>query len=130
MGQALALATGNEVAWVRAHQELTRLAKDRARLDADEGGWLLRALRAATHVHLGYGNFGEYIEKILGYKPRWTEERLRVAEALEQLPEARRALSEGKLSWSAARELTRVATAETEREWLDASKNKTVRQLE
>ncbi len=53
-----------------------------------------------------------------------------MAEALEELPVLRRALSEGALSWSAVRELTRVAVAETECEWLEVAKNKTARQLE
>ncbi|MFZ5893705.1 MAG: hypothetical protein ACOY0T_21770 [Myxococcota bacterium] len=34
------------------------------------------------------------------------------------------------LTWSAVRELTRVATPETERAWLDAARGKTVRQVE
>jgi hypothetical protein len=36
----------------------------------------------------------------------------------------------GELTWSAARELARVATAETKRDWLDASKGLTVRDIE
>src|SRR6266852_3118782 len=72
--------------WRCAHEELQRLASTRARLDVDEGTWLLHALRAGTHIALGYATFGEYIERLFGYKPRWTDERLRVAEALETLP--------------------------------------------
>jgi hypothetical protein len=39
-------------------------------------------------------------------------------------------LEQGSLHWSCARELTRVAVPETEEEWLDASRGKTVHQLE
>jgi hypothetical protein len=60
--------------WLRAHEALSRLAKERARADAEEGRWLLAALRSATHVHLGFGSFAEYIERTLGYKPRSTQE--------------------------------------------------------
>jgi hypothetical protein len=41
--------------WVRAHEALSRLAGERAAADAEEGRWLLAALRSAAHVHLGYG---------------------------------------------------------------------------
>jgi hypothetical protein len=116
--------------WVRAHEALSRLARERAAADAEEGRWLLAALRSAAHVHLGYGSFGEYVERLFGYKPRSTQEKLRVAEALEELPAVTRALETGALNWSAARELTRVAVAETETEWLEVARGKTVHQLE
>ena len=66
----------------------------------------------------------------MGYKPRATEERLRVAEALENLPELAEALRSGSLSWTAVRELSRVATRETERDWLKAAQGRTVREVE
>ncbi|MBN1605834.1 MAG: hypothetical protein JW940_04335 [Polyangiaceae bacterium] len=116
--------------WQLAHAELERLAHTRARLDSKEGYWLLRALRARVHVELGYGSFAEYVERMFGYEPRWTHEKLRVAQALEQMPELRRALSGGELSWSAVRELTRVATAETQAAWIEAAQGKTLRELE
>jgi hypothetical protein len=100
------------------------------RRDAEEGRWLLAAERAAVHVHLGYGSFGDDIERLFGYQPRSLQERLRVAEALEGLPALARALSSGELSWSAARELTRVAVQDTEQEWLEFARGKTLRQLE
>ena len=116
--------------WKTAHEMLSRLARERAAADAEEGRWLLRAQRAATHVHLGIGSFIAYVEQLFGYKPRSILEKLRVAEALEQLPQSRAALEQGRLSWSALREITRVAVRETEREWLELARGKSVRQLE
>ena len=116
--------------WMRAHSALTRLARERAAADAEEGRWLLLAWRSGAHVHLGYGSFSEYIERLLGYAPRATREKLRVAEALESLPLSARALAQGTLSWCAMRELTRVATTDTEGAWLDAANGKTTRALE
>ena len=117
-------------AWMRAHQELSRLAKERAAADAEGGRWLLAALRSAAHVHLGFGSFSEYVERSFGYKPRSTQEKLRVAEALEELPLLSEALGQGTVHWSAVRELTRVAVPENEREWLAIARGKSVRQLE
>jgi hypothetical protein len=116
--------------WHRAHEGLSRLARSRARLDWEEGRLLLDALRSNAHLHLGFGSFGEYIERILGHTRRATEERLRVAEALERSPVLANALRDGSLSWSAVRELTRVATASNEEAWLEVAKGRTLRQVE
>ncbi len=117
-------------AWVKAHEALSRLAQERAAADAEEGRCLLLALRSGAHLHLGFGSFNEYVERLFGYRARTTQEKLRVAEALETLPGIAGALETGGLSWSAVRELTRVAVPETEREWLAAATGKTVHQLE
>jgi RuvA, C-terminal domain len=106
------------------------LAKSRAGLELEEGKWLLAAQRAGTHQHLGYGSVLEYAERLFGHAPRLTHEKLRVAAALERLPETEQALASGELTWSAVRELTRVATPETERAWLDHVRCKTVREVE
>lgn len=116
--------------WEQAHGELVELSKKRANLDGEEGPALLRALRSGTHLRLGYASFSEYIERLFGYTPRFTNERLRVAEALEELKELGRALRAGDLSWSIVRELSRVATSQTELEWLDAVRERTARDVE
>ncbi len=99
-------------------------------LDHDEGRWLLIARGARVHERFGFAAFAEYVERVLGYGPRVTEEKLRVAEALQRLPVLAAALAAGDLSWSAVRELTRVAVGETERDWLAAAKSRTVREVE
>ena len=96
--------------WQRAHDALLRIAKKRAALDREEGRALLVAYRERAHERLGFGSFVEYVERLLGYGPRTTLDKLRVAEALEQLPELDAALQTNQLTWSAVRELTRVAT--------------------
>ena len=103
-------AKAGGVDWKHAHEELVRLARLRASLDWDEGRWLVSALRLGAHLRLGFGSFVEYVERLFGYRPRFTQEKLRVAEALQELPELDRVLHDRELSWSAARELIRVAT--------------------
>jgi hypothetical protein len=127
---ASALSTKDAGDWVRAHEALSRLARERAALDAEEGRWLLCAWRSAAHVHLGYGSFAQYIERLFGYKPRTTQEKLRVVESLETLPRLEQALELGAVSWCAARELTRVAVPETEAAWLEVARGKTLRELD
>jgi hypothetical protein len=116
--------------WRRAHEELSRFAKTRARLDWEEGTLLLCALRSSAHVHLGFGSFAEYSGRLFGYSSRWIDERLRVAEALDGLPELAQSLRDGAISWSAVRELTRVASPQNEHRWLEVAKGRTLRQVE
>jgi len=116
--------------WRQAHERLVEQKKRRGGLDVEEGELLLEAHRAAVHAHLGYATFEQYIDFLFGYSPRMTSERLRVARALQELPSMARALREGELSWSCVRELTRVAVAETETQWLAAACGKAVRQVE
>src|SRR5947207_14304333 len=67
---------------------------------------------------------------LFGWSPRLIQDKVRVAHALEQLPEIAQALKDGAINWTAVRELTRVATKDNEGEWLDATKGLTVRQIE
>jgi len=57
-------------------------------------------------------------------------ESMRMARALEDLPLIDGAFAKGEISWSAVRELTRVALRETEAEWLELAKTSTLRQIE
>jgi hypothetical protein len=130
-GSGLAAEPEGAVAdWKKADVALRRIAKKRAALDAEELVWLLRARRARVHRHLGYGTFLEYMERVLGYTPKAASERLRVAGALEEMPEMTAALMESRLPFSAVRELTRVATPETEEEWIKAAQGRTLREIE
>ena len=116
--------------WVRTHADVLGVARERAGLEAREGATLLRAFREAVHRHLGYGAFAEYSDRYLGHGHRTTQDKLRTAEALERLPELARALQEGQLHASAVRELTRVATRETEADWIAAAAGRRVREIE
>lgn len=119
-----------DASWQLAHGALVSFAQERAELDFEEGQLLLAAKRAHVHRHQGYGSFGEYVERLFGYARRVTYDKLRVAEALESLPELARGLREGSFTFSHVRELTRVVTPETEAAWLERARGRTSRQVE
>jgi hypothetical protein len=112
------------------HGRLCTYAKQRSALDAAELFDLARAEHMRIHVWYGGATHFEYMERTLGYRPHAARERMRVARALVKLPQTSVQLAEGALSYSAVRELTRVAIDETEAEWLDAAKGKTVHEIE
>ena len=114
----------------KLHRRLRRIVKARGALDAQEAAALREAEELKLWRQYGYASMLEYMELEMGYSPRAALERLRVAKAIEELPMIGEAMTQGDLSFSGARELTRVATAETEGEWLEAAQEKNVREVE
>ena len=112
------------------HLKLCALAKSRAGADHELGLWLVAAHRARAWASVGYARFGEYIERLFDFDRRIVAERLRVALALETLPRMADALRRGALSWSAVRELSRVATRESEVRWMEHAAGKSARGIE
>jgi 5-methylcytosine-specific restriction endonuclease McrA len=116
--------------WRTVDRALRSNARRRAALDADEARLLREAESLQIWKPLGMVNALDYMERVLGYGPRVAQERLRVARALGDLPEMTEALERGALSFSAARELTRVATRGTEAEWIVAAREMNLREIE
>ena len=79
---------------------------------------------------LGMTSMREYLERRMGYGPQVAAERLRVAEALEALPAIEEALAADELSYSAVRELTRIATRKTDAAWVKACRGKVVCEIQ
>lgn len=116
--------------WRDVDRDLRSLAQRRAALDAREARLLREAERLEIWRPLGMVSALDYMERVLGYRPQAAGERLRVARALAALPLLETALDEGKLNYSAVRELTRVAIPSTEARWRDAALGKNMRQVE
>ena len=116
--------------WADVDRELRSIAKRRAALDADEARWLREAERLKIWEPLGMVSALDYLERALGYAPRTALDRLRVARALGSLAQLEAALEHGELAFSAVREITRVATPDTEAEWCQAARDLNLRQIE
>jgi len=118
------------IEWQEIDRRLREYAVHRSALDAAEFFDLLRAEQLKICFLFGYVSHYEYMERVLGYGPHAARERMRVARSLAALPETTAALARGALTYSAVRELTRVATAETETAWLAATKGLVANQIE
>jgi len=112
------------------HHHLSRIAADRARSEAEEAHWIALGVHAAAHRDRGYPCFADYLGALFGYEPRAARERVRVALALEALPQLAAELGAGRLPWSVVRELSRVATPATQARWLEAAAGRTAREVE
>jgi hypothetical protein len=90
----------------------------------------LRRLRAGRgYVRLGFALFRDYVRERLGVAERTGQELSRLGEGLARLPALDAALAEGRITWTAAAEVARVAGAEDAGEWVAAAERLTVRAL-
>jgi len=114
-----------------------RLGDDIARLGAHLDAALYRQLvmirefDAIEGWHIeGSKSCAQWLSWRTGLAPGAARERVRVARALEPLPRLSEALRTGRLSYSAARALTRVATPDNETELVEVARHTTAAKLE
>ncbi len=79
---------------------------------------------------IGYADVYHAAECLFELGAHSTRERIRVGRALRSLPQIEDALVSGELSYSRAREVTRVATPGDESAWLDLARTLPMRTLE
>jgi hypothetical protein len=79
---------------------------------------------------MAYSDEFDAIRRCFGLGLREARERLRVGRALRRLPRLERAFVAGELAYSRIREVTRVATPQTELEWLERAQQMNMRELE
>jgi hypothetical protein len=111
------------------HERFVSIAKRRGELDALEAEAIIEAIEMRPWLQYGVTTLTAYLEHVFGYGPRVAVERERVARELMDLPDLRESLRHG-LPWTKARELTRVATRDTEGLWLDAATGMNLREVE
>ena len=87
-------------------------------------------MRRKLYRELGYSSIHLYARESLGFSRTKTFEFVRLAEKLEELPRLKAGVASGKVSWTKAREVVKVASPETEGEWMKLAEAKSRRQLE
>ena len=92
--------------------------------------WLLEIDRRRLFEERGFSSLGDYAMELCGIKPRKARYLVLVAKRLERLPAIRDAFDSGALSWTKAREITKVATPANEAEWLERARVLSNRELE
>ncbi|MEO8840643.1 MAG: HNH endonuclease signature motif containing protein [Kofleriaceae bacterium] len=130
MNAELGVSNGAGTSWQEVDRELRALARRRCTIDAEEAVLLCRVVRAEVWRHCAKVSLFEYLEDVLGYGPKVARDRVRVAIELEEMPALTSALATNEQSYSAIRELTRVATSKTELAWRESARGKNLRQIE
>jgi len=112
-------------------QEVRRLLDIERRVEWLVCRYLADLAEANRFRQLGFfSDICDFARSRLGLGARRTRERVRIGRALRSLPAIETAFAEGRLSFGRTREVTRVATPETEARWLDDGLRLPVRVLE
>lgn len=108
---------------------LRRLARVSGAIDRAVALRLRKLRDSRGYVALGFSLFKDYVRERLGLAERTGQELSSLGAGLERLPFLDAALAAGRITWTAAAEVARVAGVEDEREWVEAAERLSVREL-
>jgi hypothetical protein len=109
------------------------IASFAVRIDVAEYALLTQLRRFDAHegwARSGFLSCGQWLAWRIGIGPKAAREKVRVARALGHLPKIDARFGRGELSYSKVRAITRVATPETEQDFIDVAMHATASQLE
>ncbi|MHC9539065.1 MAG: HNH endonuclease [Vulcanimicrobiota bacterium] len=92
--------------------------------------WIMEMDERKLYKDFGCSNIFQYATRYLSLGEHTIAEILRTGKALAQLPLLSEAFEKGQISSSHIREISRVATKDTEEYWRDTVRGKTVREVE
>jgi len=84
--------------------------------------WFGEVKRRRLFRDLGHSSINQYAVQELGFSKSRTDDFIRLAKRLDNLPAVRKAVESGELGYTKAREIISVATPETQDTWLKAAK--------
>lgn len=126
----LPLAEQVAAPWFEMHTRLQTIVRNKGASDAEELRLLCALEKEEVWLKVGEPGMVAYVERVLGYEPKVAQERMRVARALAELPSIAAELAKGELTYSAVKELTRVAKWETEASWLEKALGRTTAEVQ
>ena len=84
--------------------------------------WFAEVMGRHLYRDFDYSSINQYAMKELGFSKTRTGDFIRLARQLDKLPKVKKAMSNGDLGYTKAREILPVATPETEDSWLKAAR--------
>jgi len=112
------------------HRRALKARRRLAKAQRDLCYWLVEIEKRRLYRNFGARSVFHYAELYLELAPHTIAEYLRCGREMERLPLLAEACERGEISPSAMREISRVATGETEVEWLRIARSSTYRQIE
>lgn len=91
--------------------------------------WFGEILRRGLFRELGYSSIYQYAAVELKWSSTRTGDFMRLARKLEDLPAVKEAVTSGELGYTKAREIIKVATSKTEKNWVEEAKSSTRNEL-
>ena len=112
------------------HQLARKAVGSLSRFRVLTGRLLLAIHRSEAYLEHGCSSGIHFAVNHLGLAKKEAVRLVLVARELESLPHLRRQANEGEISWSKLREVVRVATLETERDWAELCAVRTYAEIE
>lgn len=84
--------------------------------------WFGEVMKRHLYREFGCSSIYQYATERLGFSRSRTRDFVLLARKLEDLPEVKRAVADGDLGYTKARELMKVVTPQTQEPWLEAAK--------
>jgi 5-methylcytosine-specific restriction endonuclease McrA len=91
--------------------------------------WFHEILSRRLYLDLGFASMEQYASESLGFSRNRTNQFLRLARDLDRLPPLKDAVLDGRLEWTKAQQVGRVATPETAGQWVDLAARSSRREL-
>jgi 5-methylcytosine-specific restriction endonuclease McrA len=92
--------------------------------------WFHEVLSRRLYTEFGHASMLQYATQRLGFTKNRTWQFLRLARDMDRLPPLQEAVESGSLEWTKAQQVGRIATPETARDWVDAAKSQSRRELD
>jgi len=92
--------------------------------------YLVELADSGGYQEFGFHRVEDYAANRFGIRPSTSRDYIATGRALLDLPVIDAAVCDGRLFWSQARVLARIATPETEAAWLQWAEKRTIRQIE
>jgi len=83
--------------------------------------WFADIMARGLYRDLGFASIQIYAKQELGFSRTRTGDFVRMARKLDDLPEVKKSLENGKIGYTKAREIIKVATPATEKAWVEAA---------
>ncbi len=111
-------------------RRLFTLARVHRRVESTLAFYLKDVEERQLYLQYGFAHTVDYARERLGFEDRKTRSLLNIAHSFENCSHLKKAFQNGDIPWTKAREVAKVANPETDREWLEKTREMTNRQLE
>ena len=114
----------------RAHDAMVSSLRELERAEQNAVLRFADILNERHFLHLGFSSIWHYAMEWLGFSKSKTGQFVRLAKDVKRLPELKTALEKNEIEWTKAREVGKVATVESQREWINRAKKSSRCELE
>ncbi|MFH1842137.1 MAG: HNH endonuclease signature motif containing protein [bacterium] len=112
------------------HRSLLDALQEYRRAEQNVVLWFAEVKKRRLFRPLGHGSIQQYAEQALHFSRSKTFQLLRLVDSLEKLPQLKQAVADGKIGWTKAREVAKVASPRTEARWVAMAQDASRRELE